>query len=154
MTARRTWLGVCYEVCWAGTPYAHAGHYLGFVYADDDLSWATDAGLAEIGAALHTRVGWRRQITPFQSAGLCRRLADHRAGRGAKLLAVVTAAGIEFELVRLWHGTREGHEKYLKDLNDRVSLCPQCHPGTRAGLIIVPKQYRRKRHQCVLEAAA
>jgi hypothetical protein len=148
MTARRTWLGTCYEVCWAATPYVHAGHYLGFSYADDDLGVATPAGLGEIAAVpMITRVGWRKRITPSQAAGLASRLADHRAGRGANLLAVVTAAGIEFELTRIWIGTREGHEKALKDLNDRVSLCPRCHPGTRAGTVIRPKQFRRPKHR-------
>lgn len=148
MTARRTWLGTCYEVCWAATPYVHAGHYLGFAFADDNLSVATPAGLAEIAAVpMVTRIGWRKQITPFQAAGLASRLADHRAGRGARLLEVVTDAGIIFELTRIWIGTREGHEKALKDLNNRVVLCPVCHPGTTAGTILVPKQFRRPKRR-------
>jgi hypothetical protein len=145
MTARRTWVGTVYLLHFS-QPYQHAQHYCGFAYADDDLSVATPAGLAEIAAVpMVTRAGWRRQITPFQAAGLASRLADHRAGRGANLLAVVTAAGIEFQLARVWVGTREGGEKYLKDRNDRISLCPRCHPGTRSGMVIKPKRYRRSR---------
>ena len=148
MTARRTWLGTVYLVCWAGTPYMHASHYCGFAYPNDDLSVATPAGLAEIAAVpMTTRVGWRTQITPFQAAGLASRLADHRAGRGANLLAVVTAAGIEFQLARVWIGTHEGHEKAIKDRNNRVSLCPLCAQGTRAGLVIKPKQFRRRKRR-------
>lgn len=108
--------GTCYLVCFAKTPYGHAGHYLGWAGSKDgDLA-----------------------------AGLEARLADHAAGRGARLLAVAVAAGITWQLARTWPGTTEGHEKALKDLNNRRGLCPLCTPGTRAGLVIKPKAYRRK----------
>jgi predicted GIY-YIG superfamily endonuclease len=100
--------GTCYLLCWAATPYKHAGHYLG---------WAADLDV---------------------------RLAAHRAGNGARLIAVIMAAGIEWQLARTWPGTTEGHEKTLKDRNNRRALCPLCNPGTKAGTVIVPKQYRRK----------
>ena len=35
------------------------------------------------------------------------RLAEHEAGRGARLLAVVRAAGIGWQLARPWPGGRE-----------------------------------------------
>lgn len=34
------------------------------------------------------------------------RLADHRDGRGARLMSVIREAGIGFSLARTWDGTR------------------------------------------------
>jgi hypothetical protein len=38
-----------------------------------------------------------------------RRLAEHEAGRGARLLAVVRDAGIGWQLARMWPGGRAGN---------------------------------------------
>jgi hypothetical protein len=53
------------------------------------------------------------------------------------------AHGIEWHHVRVWPGGDRYAEAYLKDLNDRRILCPDCNPGTTAGVIIRPKRYRR-----------
>jgi predicted GIY-YIG superfamily endonuclease len=62
---------------------------------------------------------------------LQRRLAEHAAGRGARLLAVVQAAGIGWELTRLWPGGR-ARERQLKRQGSRARLCPLCGITPRA----------------------
>lgn len=58
------------------------------------------------------------------------RLQLHRTGQGARLLEVVTAAGISFEVCRLWRfNTIEEartFEKKLKHQHNGLRLCPLC----------------------------
>lgn len=54
-----------------------------------------------------------------------RRLAQHRAGTGAKLLRAVNRHGIGWEVVRLWPGGPE-LEQTLKALKNSPRLCPVC----------------------------
>lgn len=72
--------------------------------------------------ARHYR-GWARDLPA--------RLADHEAGRGARLIAVITAAGIGYELARTWPGTRY-RERQLKRMGGAARQCPICH-GKRPG---------------------
>jgi predicted GIY-YIG superfamily endonuclease len=63
------------------------------------------------------------------------RLAQHASGRGARLLAVVTSAGIGWSLARTWNGTR-AVERALKRQGGASRRCPLCgiQPrGTRGG---------------------
>jgi predicted GIY-YIG superfamily endonuclease len=60
---------------------------------------------------------------------LSHRLAAHQAGQGARLLAVVAAAGIGWELARTWDGGRE-RERQLKRRGGRARLCPLCKART------------------------
>lgn len=53
------------------------------------------------------------------------RLAEHQAGRGARLMQVIREAGIGFVLARLWEGGRE-QERKLKRRRGSVRLCPIC----------------------------
>ena len=53
------------------------------------------------------------------------RLAQHRAGRGARLLEVITEAGISFTLARTWEGDRT-MERRLKNRHASPRLCPLC----------------------------
>ena len=62
---------------------------------------------------------------------LKRRLAEHAAGRGARLLAVVAAAGIGWELARVWPGGR-ARERQLKRMGGHARLCPLCGITPRA----------------------
>jgi hypothetical protein len=94
-----------------------------------------------------------RYLTGEQAAGVADRIRQHRAGRGARLLAVVTRAGTEFTIVRIWASATEEHEKALKDRNCGPKLCPRCNPGTRTGLKIIPKRFRRGRKTRVALAA-
>jgi hypothetical protein len=61
------------------------------------------------------------------------RLARHAAGRGARLMAVVTSAGIGWRLARIWPRTRGG-ERRLKRQGGLSRLCPLCGvtPRSRA----------------------
>jgi predicted GIY-YIG superfamily endonuclease len=53
------------------------------------------------------------------------RCLDHRKGVGSKLLAAVSAAGIEWSVVRTWDGTRD-FERSLKNRKNAPRLCPVC----------------------------
>ena len=64
------------------------------------------------------------------------RLIRHRAGRGARLLAVLREQNIGWRVVRVFEGDRR-LERRLK-ANSRVRLCPICclHPAQPR---IIPK---------------
>lgn len=53
------------------------------------------------------------------------RLADHAAGRGARLLAVVRSADITWTLARIWSGGRT-RERSLKRSGGSSRHCPLC----------------------------
>lgn len=55
------------------------------------------------------------------------RLAQHRAGNGARLMEVIAAAGITWQLARTWIGDR-ALERKLKTRHDSPALCPICNP--------------------------
>lgn len=59
------------------------------------------------------------------TADLDSRLADHQAGRGARLLQVITQAGIDWKLARTWQGTR-ARERQLKRQGGASRRCPIC----------------------------
>lgn len=56
---------------------------------------------------------------------LPQRLAHHREGRGSRLVHAVARAGIAFEVVRTWEGSR-GDERRLKNRKKAHQLCPAC----------------------------
>lgn len=58
------------------------------------------------------------------------RFERHASGHGARLLRVVAAAGISWQLVRLWRGTR-ADERRLKLNGSSTRLCPHCVPKPR-----------------------
>ncbi len=62
------------------------------------------------------------------------RLAEHAAGRGARLLAVIVSAGIGWQLARTWPGTRS-LERALKRQGGASRRCPICgvNPRTLPG---------------------
>ncbi len=62
-------------------------------------------------------VGWATNVK--------RRLAEHQAGRGARLLAVVHAAGIGWQLARMWPGSR-ARERQIKRQGGHARHCPLC----------------------------
>jgi predicted GIY-YIG superfamily endonuclease len=54
------------------------------------------------------------------------RLHQHQSGKGARLMEVITAAGIGWHLARTWeHGDRE-LERTLKHGKNSPRLCPTC----------------------------
>jgi predicted GIY-YIG superfamily endonuclease len=53
------------------------------------------------------------------------RIEEHRRGAGARLTQVIKEAGVGFECVRTWEGTRR-FERQLKNRHDARALCPTC----------------------------
>jgi predicted GIY-YIG superfamily endonuclease len=53
------------------------------------------------------------------------RIAEHKAGMGARLCKVALERGIGFEVVRTWEGGRE-LERKLKKRKNAPCLCPIC----------------------------
>jgi hypothetical protein len=56
---------------------------------------------------------------------LADRLSRHHAGNGARLMAVITDAGIGWTLARTWPGTR-ALERRLKARGGHARNCPVC----------------------------
>ena len=56
---------------------------------------------------------------------LTRRLPQHGRGQGARLLEVVSTAGISWQLARTWCGGKK-RERQLKKQGGRSRLCPLC----------------------------
>jgi len=55
------------------------------------------------------------------------RVARHRAGNGARLMARVTAAGIGWQVVRTWKGDRKRERRFKK--RSHRERCPICRGG-------------------------
>ncbi len=60
------------------------------------------------------------------SQDLDARLAAHRGGHGARLLAAANAQGIAWRVVRTWPGGDRGLERALKRRHRHRGLCPVC----------------------------
>ena len=56
---------------------------------------------------------------------LAARVERHRAGAGARLMEVISAAGITWRVARTWPGDR-GLERKLKRRKDAPHICPIC----------------------------
>jgi predicted GIY-YIG superfamily endonuclease len=61
---------------------------------------------------------------------LAQRMSQHACGRGARLVEVITAAGIGFRLVRVWSDGTRKTERQVKRQKQSVRFCPVC--STRA----------------------
>ena len=59
------------------------------------------------------------------------RLAEHRAGRGARILAACVEQGIAFDVLRTWAGADRSFERRIKRQHNAWRLCPRC--GSRRG---------------------
>ncbi|MEW6212280.1 MAG: endonuclease [Acidobacteriota bacterium] len=64
-------------------------------------------------------VGWTTDLDS--------RVADHLAGRGARLMTVIVGAGIGARLARTWPGSRR-LERQIKNQKGTPRLCPVCNP--------------------------
>jgi predicted GIY-YIG superfamily endonuclease len=67
------------------------------------------------------------------TTNLTKRLDQHAKGQGARLLAVVHAAGITWTLARTWEGGKQ-HERKMKRQGGATRRCPICKSlgvGTR-----------------------
>lgn len=60
------------------------------------------------------------------------RLAEHAAGRGARLLEVVASSGIGWRLARTWPGGR-ARERQIKRQGGLSRCCPLCGVRPRHG---------------------
>lgn len=80
-------------------------------------------------------IGWAKDLDE--------RLAQHLTGHGARLLEVVTSAGITWTLARTWKGTRN-RERQLKRQGGASRRCPMCgvHPLPDLGERITTEQAR------------
>ncbi len=61
-----------------------------------------------------------------EGSGLLKRLGEHAAGRGARLVEVITQAGISFHLARTWPGVTRARERQLKQQGGASRRCPIC----------------------------
>jgi hypothetical protein len=68
--------------------------------------------------------GWADDPTG-DGVGLEHRIAEHLAGRGAKITRAAVAAGIEISLVATWRAPL-AFEQYLKRRKEAPRLCPIC----------------------------
>lgn len=59
------------------------------------------------------------------TANLQERLAAHQSGNGARLMEVISEAGIGWELAKTWEGNRD-LERKLKAQKNSPRLCPIC----------------------------
>lgn len=66
-----------------------------------------------------------RHYLGWTGGPLSARLSAHAEGRGARLLTVVRAAGITWQLARTWPGDR-GRERQLKNQGGARRRCPMC----------------------------
>ena len=60
------------------------------------------------------------------------RVAEHQAGRGARLIEVITQAGISFRLARIWPGVTRARERQLKRQGGASRHCPICQEDRKA----------------------
>jgi hypothetical protein len=63
---------------------------------------------------------------------LDRRLAEHLGGRAARLIEVITQAGIGFRLARTWPGVTRARERQLKRQGGASRYCPICQQERKA----------------------
>jgi predicted GIY-YIG superfamily endonuclease len=63
---------------------------------------------------------------------LDRRLPEHLLGRGARLLEVITQAGIGFRLARTWPDVTRARERQLKRQGGASRYCPICQAQRKA----------------------
>jgi predicted GIY-YIG superfamily endonuclease len=73
---------------------------------------------------------------------LDKRITDHLCGMGARLMEVVTNAGIEWLLARTWQGDRK-LERRLKGWHNAKLLCPMCCGGEALSRGNFPQKIQR-----------
>ncbi len=60
------------------------------------------------------------------AAHVNKRLAHHRDGTGARILAVCNERGIGYDLARIWEGRGRDFERKLKNCKHAARYCPIC----------------------------
>jgi predicted GIY-YIG superfamily endonuclease len=89
---------------------------------------STDPGMVYL-IHLDTPYKHARHYTGW-TTDLAARMQAHRDGHGARLMEVVTAAGITWQLARTWPGGRD-RERAIKDRHEAPRLCPACQAQPR-----------------------
>lgn len=79
---------------------------------------------------------------------LANRLAQHASGHGARLVQVVTEAGIGFDLARTWEGGRQG-ERQLKRHKHGPRHCPICQGRARSRPLRQYGERAESRARCI-----
>ena len=88
-------------------------------------------------AALHHPVQTRPPLHRLDQRPPAR-LEAHRAGLGARLTAVVAAAGIDWTLARTWTGVTRAKERSLKNSGSASRYCPLCGSCPRLAALPAP----------------
>ncbi len=57
---------------------------------------------------------------------IVKRIERHRNGDGARLMEVIVAAGITFDLARVWRKVDRNFERRLKRRHGAAQFCPIC----------------------------
>lgn len=70
-------------------------------------------------------------FTENGETGLTKRLERHKKGQGARLIEVITKAGIGFTLTRTWPEGDRNFERKLKNQKKSSALCPLCKERAR-----------------------
>jgi hypothetical protein len=73
-----------------------------------------------------------RHYIGYTPGSVRNQIARHRKGHGARLLAVIKAAGIGFTLARTWPGGRT-RERQIKRQGGASRCCPMCGVKPRGG---------------------
>lgn len=76
--------------------------------------------------------------------GLERRLAEHAAGRGARLMEVIAERGIGWTLARVTEGGRSKERQIKRSGNVPRSHCPLCKGRPKGGKVFVGEIERRE----------
>lgn len=63
------------------------------------------------------------------TTSLKKRLAEHKAGSGARLCQVANERGIDYKVVRTWSNGTRRLERQLKNRKNSPRLCPICKKG-------------------------
>jgi hypothetical protein len=79
-------------------------------------------------------IGWTQDLAA--------RLDAHARGAGARLVEVITKAGLGFRLVRTWPGTTRDREDLLKHAGGGRRYCPECgvQPRQDTGPLTPPQR--------------
>lgn len=55
-----------------------------------------------------------------------KRMAQHKAGSGARLMEVITEVGIGFQIAKIWKSKTRKFERYIKNSHNTARFCPIC----------------------------
>jgi len=74
----------------------------------------------------------RHYIGQTTRADVMERIAEHRAGRGARITREAVAAGIELIVARVWADAPRRYERFLKKQGGARRICPVCKAEAEA----------------------